>query len=54
MEHVIEIIQNSMSHDGHDINEEIEIPIDELDTATLRTLQKYVEVSIQSFMKMIS
>merc|ERR1711871_1148846 len=43
MEKVVEIIQAAMPPDRPDNGEEVEIPIDELDTATLRRLQEFVE-----------
>ena len=42
METVVEIIQAAMPNNGGD--EEIEIPLDDLDTMTLRKLQSYVDV----------
>jgi hypothetical protein len=44
MEQVVEIISNSINVDPNQ-SEEMEVPLDELDTHTLRTLQKFVEVS---------
>jgi hypothetical protein len=45
MDHVVEIIQAAMKPNQRgDNNDEIEIPLDELDTLTLRKLQRYVEV----------
>lgn len=44
MDHVIEIIQAAMKPNQRGDNDEIEIPLDELDTLTLRKLQRYVEV----------
>lgn len=45
MDFVIETIQAAMKPNQRgDGNEDIEIPLDELDTATLRKLQRYIEV----------
>ncbi len=33
----------------HDADEDIEVPLDELDTLTLRKLQKFVEVYIMQY-----
>lgn len=47
MEHVIEIVQAALKPGQRgDGNEDIEIPLDALDTLTLRRLQKYVEVHL--------
>jgi Bromodomain extra-terminal - transcription regulation len=49
MDQVVEIVQAAIKPGQRsDGNEEIEIPLDELDTLTLRKLQRYVEVC-QSF-----
>ena len=45
MDQVVEIVQAAIKPGQRGVgNEEIEIPLDELDTLTLRKLQKYVEV----------
>jgi hypothetical protein len=47
MEEVVEIIQAAIPPESRADSEEIEIPLDELDTYTLRRLQKFVEVSYE-------
>ena len=42
MDRVLEIIQEAVP----DCGEEVEVPIDSLDTLTLRKLQKFVQVTI--------
>ena len=45
LEKVVEIIQSAMPDNQRDDNaDEVEIPIDELDTLTLRRLQEFVKV----------
>lgn len=50
MEKVVEIIREAMPTDAKDDSDEIEIPLDELDTLTLRKLQKFIEVRGQIFL----
>ena len=45
MEKVIEIIQSAISHTGVG-EDDVEVPLDDLDTFTLRKLQKFVEDDI--------
>ena len=51
MEQVLEIIQSALPprEGGEDDEGEIEIPLDALDTFTLRKLQKFIEVSFDIF-----
>jgi hypothetical protein len=44
MEHVLNIIQDALPPRDNDDDAEIEIPLDALDTFTLRKLQKFIEV----------
>jgi Bromodomain extra-terminal - transcription regulation len=44
MERVVEIIQASLPANTSGNDDELEIPLDELDTLTLRKLQKFVDV----------
>ena len=44
MEQVLEIIQSALPPREDDNDGEIEIPLDALDTFTLRKLQKFIEV----------
>lgn len=44
MEQVVELIRTALPSESKDDGEEIEIPLDELDTHTLRKLQKFVAV----------
>ena len=47
MVEVVEIIKEAMPSDlGKDNGDDIEVPLDDLDTATLRKLQRFVAVSI--------
>lgn len=41
---VVDIIQSAMPSAACGDGDEVEIPVDELDTYTLRTLQEYVQV----------
>ena len=44
MTSVVDIIQSAMPHTACGDGDEVEIPVDELDTYTLRQLQDYVQV----------
>ena len=44
MTSVVDIIQSAMPHTACGDGDEVEIPLDELDTYTLRQLQEYVQV----------
>jgi len=46
MEHVLNIIQDALPPRENDDDAEIEIPLDALDTFTLRKLQKFIEVTL--------
>ena len=45
MQQVVDIIQDAISPDKRGEGDEIEVPLDELDTYTLRKLQSFVEVN---------
>lgn len=45
MQQVVDIIQDAISPDKRGEGDEIEVPLDELDTFTLRKLQSFVEVN---------
>ena len=44
MARVVHIIQSALPPSDREDGDEVEIPLDELDTATLRKLQDYVQV----------
>jgi hypothetical protein len=44
MEHVLKIVQAALPDGSTEDTEDIEIPLDALDSFTLRQLQKYIEV----------
>ena len=46
MQQVVDIIQDAIPPEKRGEGDEIEVPLDELDTFTLRKLQSFVEVSI--------
>ena len=46
MTRVVEIIQSAIPPSNRGDSDEVEIPLDELDTKTLRKLQEYVQVCI--------
>ena len=48
MQQVVDIIQDAIPPEKRGEGDEIEIPLDELDTFTLRKLQSFVEVSIST------
>jgi hypothetical protein len=48
MVRVVDIIKSALPHESRDDSDEIEIPLDELDTLTLRKLQQFVNVSTLS------
>jgi hypothetical protein len=46
MPHVLNIIQSALPPRENDEDGDIEVPLDALDTFTLRKLQKFIEVSL--------
>lgn len=46
MPHVLNIIQSALPPRENDEDGDIEVPLDALDTFTLRKLQKFIEVSV--------
>jgi hypothetical protein len=54
MARVVDIIQSAMPPSDRDDSDEVEIPLDELDTKTLRKLQDFVQVIIFLFLYCIT
>jgi Bromodomain extra-terminal - transcription regulation len=53
MQQVVDIIQDAIPPEKRGEGDEIEVPLDELDTFTLRKLQSFVEVSIHLFLVLL-
>lgn len=51
MEEVLEIIQRSLPPGTSDSDGEIQVPLDSLDTLTLRKLQTFIAVSLLSILR---